>query len=464
MNAKLAIFAAMFLGEIAVGAPLSEEAFYQRCYKSITQNRPAANDTVLSAIRQKKVKAADACVSLLKGVQWSADVGQVDAADSVAKQVLKVFHRLHASWFSSKDFSAPDGIRAAGAQNIYDTTTPALYFTRALFQVGTRADSVIVMNSHLEPIRSNPGGPGVVGKISGAESALRSDEAFAAKGDLWGVREVRKKTISFYKSPTDSDPLMSFDAARHLGGGFLGSSPYLLMNVQEADDFRADGAVAMPRKWAKSFFKDALCRDLPVVRREDAEPFVVPRSAVAFRTMNGCVSCHTTMDRAAGLIRGFQYVTTMNAPSSREGYQFWNLLKAKHAKEKGWPAIVDADYAERPTNGVLYYRSYNGKLIDIPVTSVAGLGLVLKNQDEFYVCLAKRYYQYFTGINAEIGDIQDPRFGRDLNESEKMHREAVVAMGLQLKKTQNVLTLLESIIRSPNYRERDFGASVEVKP
>jgi hypothetical protein len=125
-----------------------------------------------------------------------------------------------------------------------------------------------------------------------------------------------------------------------------------------------------------------------------------------------------------------------------------------------WPTAADANYHRRPTKGVLYYRAHDGSLVDVSVPSLAALGEAITNKDDFYVCAAKRYYQYFTGVDVNIGDIHDPSAGIFLTARDEFHRNRVISLGLQLKQTQSARSLIESILRMSSYKRQDFGAGL----
>ena len=209
----------------------------------------------------------------------------------------------------------------------------------------------------------------------------------------------------------------------------------------------------MPRRYGRDFFRDVLCRELPVVRKEDAAPFISSISSISFRTTGDCVRCHVSMDRAAAGVRNLRFNNirgsgrTINTPYLRD--------PTRPSDEGAWPIWGDGTYDQKPPIGVLYYRDHAGQLVDRSFTSPAGLGRALQDLDDPYVCLAKRYYQYFTGFDVNISDLGDSD-APDLSEGHRRHRLFVIGLGQRLKSHQNLTRLIEEILKSSQYRQSDF--------
>ena len=49
--------------------------------------------------------------------------------------------------------------------------------------------------------------------------------------------------------------------------------------------------------------KDFLCRDLPLLRTADAQPYVVSNAPIAFRQVASCTRCHASIDQMSATIR-----------------------------------------------------------------------------------------------------------------------------------------------------------------
>ena len=89
--------------------------------------------------------------------------------------------------------------------------------------------------------------------------------------------------------------------------------------------------------------------------------------------------------------------------------------------------------------------------------SLNALGTEITKLDDFYVCLAKRYYQYFTGVDVELADPTSPDAPRALSNQDQYHLSKVINLGQDLKTTQSLMTLIEQIVKSADYRKSNYG-------
>lgn len=397
---------------VAAAEPLSEVALYHRCYVRMTGLFPDyQQDPGLNQVRQGQASGVEACLAVLDQAMLMAQ-GTVEqpAPEPLAEDVLSRFHRLHSSWFLNPRFQEFDDI-SLGTESLYDPTEPAAYITRALLNPTVPASSILTAQDHLRVLRRPS--QGTLYELGSQDFAF-DDPPLLRLGPMAGV-EVAGPLARDYRLPDDEeieeegDDLPrrgTFEIGAHYGGGVLGSSSYLLLNVSEALDFSANGGRKMPRKWAKAILHDVLCRDLPAIRVEDAIPFVVADSAVPFRRQTNCTQCHASIDRIASTIRGFRYALLVGEGIANGGY-FATFAAATRPQDSGWPAIEDPDYGLRPAHGTLYFRDHAGELVDLPLRDPADLGRQLAQLDGPYICLAQRYYRYFTGIEAYIGDPQN---------------------------------------------------------
>lgn len=456
----------LVLSSAALAQNLTNVQTFRRCYAQVTQSVASDNHPLIASVTNG-TDPITACLRVLDKARFTAvDHTRIDNVDdSEAVSVLRTFHKLHTSWFEKKQtVSVANGASAAGSRNIFDQETPALYYTRALFRPSTNFDSVLRHGTSLKPLRPEVpvNGPGTGRPRS--DTIFKDAAPWANIGDLLGAAEYapneRKVPFSYVagNGTTVTTPLVDFGA--HYGGGFLGEQVYLLQTIGQTSGFKANGAAAMPRKFSRAVFNDALCRRLPVVRTEDAVAFVAPTSNVPFRNSSGCVRCHVSMDRMSATIRDMTYVIRgSGAPD--EGFEtVVRTTESAQPAAADWPASADANYHRRPTNGVLYYRAHDGSLVNLNVGSLAALGEAIASRDDFYVCAAKRYYHYFTGVDVNIGDVDDPAAGIFLTARDEFHRNRVISLGLQLKQSQSARSLIESILRMGSYKRQDFGAGL----
>lgn len=429
---------------------LSPVALYHRCYAHITQLRVPAGDSRLAAVKAGIKDPIAACLEVLDSARFTADNGTrvSNTSDQVALAVLRNFHSLHYSWFRVRQFeflvgSAPNWQSAT--QDVFDPSSPALYYTKALFDPNFKFREVITSPENLRPVRTSNPSKGVYSRQPASAFTPPSlPEMLVQTGDLIGAR------------PSGSMMAGGVDYGLTAGGGFLGTIPYIQLTVGGDLNFRSDGAVNVPRRWGRDIFLDVMCRELPVVRDNDVLSLVVSSASASFRKTANCTNCHASMDRMAGTLRNFKYVT-----ATTNGHAYTPISVAFRnvtaSAESSWPSSRDNSYASRPPNGVLFYRSYDGSLVNVNVTGIADLGAKIANEDDFYICAAKRYFHYFTGISAETGDIQDPNFDRSLSSSDKAVRDLVIELGKKLRISQNPRALIEEIMKLPQYKLSDYG-------
>jgi hypothetical protein len=249
------------------------------------------------------------------------------------------------------------------------------------------------------------------------------------------------------------------------GGGFIGNHNYLLTTYRDAAaNFIPDGRLLTNRSWARSVLKDALCRDVPVVRDEDVTQFVNTNSPLAFRQNPACTSCHASLDRQAGLIRGLRYnifgsVLQDSPVPDWHGILGLRIEAPTAALRTDWSDQADASYALRPAFGHFYFRNYKGELVDREVQTMEELANAIRSQDDYYACFAKRYYYYFLGIDVDLGDPGHPMY-RVPSAPDAHHRAKVIELGERLKAHKSLEQLIVEILGSEEYRRSDYGISM----
>ncbi|HEY8271712.1 MAG TPA: hypothetical protein VIG33_12550 [Pseudobdellovibrionaceae bacterium] len=463
------IFTPFLFGQIVQAEDLSEVALFHRCYSQLTSQRVATTDPLFQQVKSGKLTAIDACNQVLDSAKLSGSSAMTLANpnDVRAQNVLATFHRLHASWFYAKDFpviSWPG--HSDDMKDLYDSSSPALYYTRALFGNGISASDPVMTPDFLQAIRTNMSpSAGPESNHSTSDYIFQTPFKFAATGTLLGIQIAPSTVLNF--PAFKNHPAGSIDLYSNRGGGFLGTMTYLNLNISSISSYspyKTDGAVQMHRRWGKAVYRDTLCRDLPVVREADVAALVQTSSPVSFRTSNSCVKCHASHDRISGVVRGMNilYVGTGDPTgngTAERGGNFSQFYPVTKSAEAAWPASPDADYYQRPPNGQVYFRNYNGDLIDQSVTGVNDLGAKLAATDDYYICLAKRYYNYFLGIDVDTGDLNDPAHPVALSPAALIHRNLVINLGKSVKSSQNISQLIKDILKLSNYRKVDIGIS-----
>ena len=464
-------------GSEAFGLDLDNVQLFAKCYSQLTQMTVTASHPKMIAVRDHRKDPIAACMDVFDKALLKLPVAtqppSVNSETTIVNSeeglaVLSTMHKFHTTWFDVKDHPGGNA-EAAAIQDIIDGETPALHLTRALFKPSARYDSILKATASLKPIRIVEH-PTLVGARTGKTKdnyifkTIPPYTPFAGIGDLKGIREIGatelNRSYSFQQN-TNSSALTTgaVNFGTHFGGGIIGEQIYLLQNIGQVRTFVSNGAEKMPRRLARSIYHDLLCRSLPVIRTEDAT-FVAPNSPVAFRGSSGCVRCHASMDRAAAVARNFTYRRVGGVPGDDNlGFEVVERETVSELAEATWPTAPDPNYYRRPANGVLYFRNYAGVLVNTPVTSLASLGAEIAKQNDFYACAAKRYYNYFVGVDVDLADLEDPP-AITLTPKDTFHRENVIRLGTTLKTGQSTRALIEAIFRSPSYRRTDFESGL----
>ncbi len=454
---------------------INDLGIFYRCYTQITQTYPSPEMQVVKDVKAGKDPIA-ACLEVMDKAKFVSNNnsqinGSMSAVDTdMATNVVNTMHRLHYSWFGIRDYKEYIGHWFRNLSNIYDASSPALYMTKALFDQNYSYADAFSGNITLQSIRETQPTLSPRGKAGrydkkdryGLSSWVLKDVNFSMMGRLKGVATMPvNQMVKFSGDTTGATGTILLN--RHYGGGMLGSTPYVILaSHYNVSPPRYDGGLRVNRGWSRAVYKEVLCRDFPVVREKDGSPFVVANSSIPFRRASGCVKCHTSMDRLAGVVRKFQFglLRDANGRISNTSDTGHIILMGEHptnvASATDFPSASDTNFYRRPAEGTLYYRSHNGTLVNQKLSGMQSLGEELAKQDDMYVCLAKRYYKYFTGIDVDTGDIQDPDHPA-LSEGDKTFRDIVIGLGQKMKIHKNPRLLIEDILNRPEYRTADFG-------
>ncbi|MNL24061.1 hypothetical protein D3C87_1454840 [compost metagenome] len=125
----------------------------------------------------------------------------------------------------------------------------------------------------------------------------------------------------------------------------------------------------------------------------------------------------------------------------------------------GWPSADVADFHLQQPSGRLYFRSATGALVDRSVANIAGLGKAMSETEDYYLCAAKRYFEFMTGIQVPLYDRTDPR-NAELNQA--LSKEAIADrvfvedLAKGLRSSQSVIQMVEDIMKSPYYSRENY--------
>lgn len=265
------------------------------------------------------------------------------------------------------------------------------------------------------------------------------------------------------------------------GGGVLGTQSYLISNLGAGSRNngypRSNGGDVVWRGGARNIYSDFMCRTLPTLTADDAVPFVRSSGPHPWMGNASCMGCHATVDGMAGALRNFALNGDRNFKGVPENFTpqpddlshyalvvehptAWidSASKRRRMKRDGIAvsyASAEADlfgigsdnlYFRRPPRGKILTRDYANQLISQDVEGVEALGEGISNVDDFYICAARRYFQFFTGFEASLPDLPNS------SPKEIEARNFVIELGLSLKSHQSLRTLISEIIESDFFK------------
>lgn len=490
---------------------LSQVEIFNRCYFKIVKNVVPTTDgslgkALLTQVSQKKMSAADACTVLLEQTEF-LDLGQKRArkytsypalSDLENKQVIATFHNLHNTFFSQKDLPLNTGANDPNNTILLkDLDEPSLYFTRALFGKSVKVETVFTSNQSLRGVREAPNGASVSRwlaksvnpdsvSVGVADSNFRlnygtsgvsatwgvinlADDEIASFGKLVGV-EVPKPIIVPSVTATTS-PLASatmrnqvnssvtlarenVNLFEHLGGGILGSQMFMMKNTNIGASHMAgtnndpDGIIA--RRVSSRVFENLLCHQMPSLAESDVPASEVhPNSPHGFRLSKSCQQCHYSLDPMAHTFRNLLFYGTRPNSNDVEARKLGNRVMGftKLREVAGSQAFV-----VQPPKGALNYRTHDNKLVKKPVNNMNELGSELSKSPDFYRCIVKNYYNYFTGYDVNL----TTRNVADDNNEAKYFRYEVYKIAADLQKNQNMTLMIKDILKSAAFSNRQY--------
>lgn len=463
------LFCMLLSLDLAVATPLNEVEVYYRCYAQLTRTRPPTDDPRLKQVREGSVKATQACLDLINEAALDKAGGLVNQnkeKNQLALKVLRNLQSLHSSWFPLKDF-IQDEVDAF-TFHMFDSNEMGYHLTYNLLGPSAKASELLTRKTSFRGVRETPvqpkyfidlSSPNQILKLEGAEwywgagdTKKKIEPKLVQFGNLVGLTEL-KPNENNYGFVKDDKSVLNFDITASLGAGIIGTRPYIMLSSNQKLDQKSDGGLNSHRSWSKLIFQDLLCRNLPVVRTEDVIGYF-PDSKLSFRKSKTCMHCHVSIDPMADTVRNLFEMRS----SPKNSGNFSVRVLAEH--KPTLPAETemkdyDPDFHLRPATGQLYFRNYKGELVNEKVNSIQELGQAIAKTDDFYICMAKRYFEFFTGVSVDINNLQDAELK---NKSLAAHKNFVVQLGLDLKKDQSLKNTLGKIIDSEFYKDSSYGA------
>lgn len=481
---------------------MSPAEIYARCYAKLVRRPVASDNPILVKIRKGTLQEAEkACGDLIDSVLFTEKNSIANPEDREARAVLTTFQLLHNSWFQAPTIAMRQAVLES--KLIHDVDEPGLFWTRALFKPNTRADSVITYDKAIKSIRvrSNDGGithfqarsffnypyssailtaAGLGNRDPLLKIHFMNDIKLAPKdgnnysaievpdsnisqfGEMIGIEDQSPLIIKRMIIPSTGDtatntllrdpakgPNLDIDLHRNFGGGILGSIVYGLKNSNLGINQLANSYSLIDRRFASRIFQDLLCYQLPVLQPEDIEDAdIIPDSVFPFQQNKSCMQCHATIDEFAMIQKNYVWVTSSGT----------NTNFTVEAPPKGTEAVTRFQLPTSPATkifalgepkGTLRFRNFSGQKIRIPISSFAQVGAELAKQEDFYLCAAKRYYQYFTGVDVPLGEAPADALAN-------AHLLTVKNLGYQLKKDQNLRHLIKTIFESEAFQSRNY--------
>lgn len=484
---------------------LSAIEHFAKCYAKLTDHPADPSSTLYKQVQQGQISAVDACMTVFDKAMFNSNRRLKDPADPVAKATVQNFHRFHLSWLTIPYSINIDG----GVFSVLDNDEPALYLTEALF-MNHPYKYIVTANKSLRGVREEASpSTYVINNINFTNRKLivgpmkptsvepdptkNFSEIKAPRVSLGPLIGVQNTPAYMYDLPTSHGsavPLTEaqltsrrleatkYDVSTHPGGGVLGSSVAFL-NSRESLTM-PDGGLYVHRRYSNNFFYDYMCSKLPTFK--DSDPQVVAelkrfeKSEIGFRKSATCVACHLTLDNFAHASRNIvssrgippQFVRDIRDGGVTEALSSFEVVNHYPPVKPSLTEAVDKDnlYHRRQPDGRLIYRNYAGTLVNKNVRGVAALGEEIAKQDDIYMCAAKRYYNFLTGINIPLDPIKmDTKTNKPMDPNDNFtyyHRQRIVNLGATLKKGQdaqgntwNLRNLIKEIIKSNAFRAKN---------
>ncbi|TNE97518.1 MAG: hypothetical protein EP326_11340 [Deltaproteobacteria bacterium] len=443
-----------------------EVQLLNRCYSQLVNKRISPDHELVQKIIKQELSGSEACSELIGKLSFDQE-GMLTPKNDESLEILRTIQKIHDSWFprfnfniSTQDFPNTD---------FYDANEMGYHFTWVLLK-NEKVENVLTKKRSFMGLRESEKEhryfidrrirghrqlrtehPVHKWKIGGSEDE-KSDE-FLGPISFWSPELTQFGKLVGLRPYTDSKnrikkwlggkKLEEFDTKAPQGGGIIGTSSYLLLNTEHIDQ-RNDGGNRLHRRWATSVTSDLLCRNLPILSKKEAEVFVRKKSKIGFRQKADCMNCHSTIDTMAAVIRNMENYNSGNVDIH---YTIRNIYmhqtKSVHAGE-----LPDSSeyFFETSPEGIFIHKDIFGRRIETKVRSLNELGKALSQTKDFYYCLSKRYFEFFTGIEVNIEQI-------DWSKSTDPVVVFLKKSAEELRRTQNVKKYLSSLFNSPFYKE-----------
>jgi hypothetical protein len=450
----------------------------QKCYAMFVKQRIQTTDTLWVKVANGTLNGTDACMQIFDKAKLGTD-GRISKTggvyDDIGGRVLATFLEFQRSQFEVPEYMPilPTALR--NSADLIDANEPAYHFLYSLFKANEPFSNVVTRTYGIKALRfSNYSrsrsilslGTGVAFKQGNRIFNNDSPRVMTQDASSWPVTLVETGTLVGLSMDTtqnvSSAPATQFAYAanrnvnEHFGAGVLGTQAYLAANNDKAGP--VTGGLNSYRVFAKNAMSDLLCKTVPALRSSDVLSFVKMNSNLPFRQGISCMQCHATMDPMAGAIRNLRTASVAHDNTSGAfGVRFFTKVANENTQAAAaYPELSeDSNFSKRPADATLFYRSYDGSLVNVSVRGLDDLGQKISQTNDFYACAAKRYYRFLTGINVDLSDLSDPINAPNLSAGEIKYRNQVISLGQQLKQDQSLRSMLKSIIASETFIRPD---------
>lgn len=408
---------------------------YIKCYELFTDSSIPVNDEILMKIQSGVIDQFQACELLLKKSELSENYRLKNDKDKIAIKVLNRFQALHNSWFSSYLFDMQKDFPLT--YKLLEQDAIATRFTMSLFSPQVNHSDILKGSKVVTGVRIS----------SKKHETQKTSYKFIPiqEGELVGF-QFAPSGINVFEEYVDhlfypKKFKAKYDTNIGFGGGVLGLQSYILQNHGRVLGEKSDGGRKVFRKYSEQIVKDLTCRSLPVITGSAIKKYVDTKSSLSFVKKESCMNCHSTMDYMAGVFRSFEMIAYDNS-----GNSFATIYKHPESDHLAGNFIThetDVNYYKKPNWGRFIYQSLDNTIFDEEIRNLDDLGTSLSKVDEFYSCLAYRYYVFLTGDEIMFNEIY---------QKEKTEYDDLRKIINNFRKRQDSMSLLIDLVNSKYFK------------
>lgn len=481
-----------------------QKRVFRLCYSQMTNKRVLANHSIYSQVASGSITGARGCVKLLQSSYLGSNNkistlpnGEVDwEKQKVIQTFFDIHHQPFVKIFGQRKVYFWDS--DSNTNSLHNESEMAMHFVYSIFKQNipfsdsvtrnfpvqgiryTEATKLYPYDVMLNVLRSEPARSSLMGSHNNFEVCLNKD---GSECQEYGVIAPQfKQGFMIGVEPKAMSP----GSPPFFKAGALGAPAYIFLNLPATGSPIFKGGIdGSPRNFSASFYREFLCRDLPVIRPTDASAFIRNDAAEEFTFSNNaqCIQCHASIEPMTYIMRnkrvnridvrfklpapGGEKVSTPNAMSIQVFEPSTNPSRRNLEPEGEMVTQRYEWFKDSIPVGRLRFRSaMTGAFVDEKVIDFEGLGQELANQDDFYACSMKRYLEYFTGLKAPIFDDYSGNqiFSAFQNPFDTSLRSFIYELANDLKNhpNQDLVTVLEKLFNNEIYLRPERGVIKEL--